>query len=289
MYSSLLPRHSYLTPTMTSVLPLSHMHKISPSGVFLKHFSQYGKTEMRSYAHRDDYYIVVLLTNGEAALEIDFRRIGLRAGEILIVSPWQVHMKPRNEEWCADGWMLALSPDFLRKEEVRELDEYSISPHPLSPGGQSVNDIIALCSMYERHGSDNNIAVSLAAAIKNIILSVVGRSDSGVTDRYLAITLSFRKLLDEHLVQKKSPAAYAGMLNISEVYLNEAVKGATGLSAGAYLRSRVIVEAKRLLAYTSMSAKEIAYTLGYDDYAYFSRFFSKYVGVSPSAYAKNLK
>lgn|GEM_PF-6855972 len=55
--------------------------------------------------------------------------------------------------------------------------------------------------MYERHSSDNNNAVSLAAAIKNIIF--VGRSDSGVADRYLAITLSFRKLLDEHLVQEK--------------------------------------------------------------------------------------
>lgn len=64
MCSSLAPRHSYLTPAMTSVLPFSHMHKISPSGVFMKHFSQYGKTEMRSYAHRDDYYIVVLLTDG---------------------------------------------------------------------------------------------------------------------------------------------------------------------------------------------------------------------------------
>lgn len=274
---------------MTNVLPFSHMQKISPSGVFLKHFSQYGKTEMRSYAHRDDYYIVVMLTDGKAALEIDFQRIGLSAGEILIVSPWQVHMKPRNEEWCADGWMLALSPEFLTEEEARALEEYSISPHPLRPGQEAVDDIVSLCSMYERHRSNDNIAVSLAAAIKNIVLSVVGRSDCGVTDRYMTITLSFRKLLDEHLAKEKSPTAYAGMLNISEVYLNEAVKGATGLSVGAYLRSRVIVEAKRLLAYSSMSAKEIAYLLGYDDYAYFSRFFSKSVGVSPSVYAKNLK
>ncbi len=107
--------------------------------------------------------------------------------------------------------------------------------------------------------------------------------------RYKSITLSFRKLLDKNLVQEKSPAAYASMLNISEVYLNEAVKGTTGLSVGAYLRARVIVEAKRLLTYTSMTAKEVAYSLGYEDYAYFSRFFRKYVGVSPSGYTKNLK
>lgn len=272
-----------------NALPLSHMQKISPSGVFLKHFAQFGKTEMRSYAHRDDYYIIVLLTGGAAALEVDFERINLLAGEILIVSPWQVHSKPLGEEWRADGWMLAVSPEFLTETEVRTLDEYSLSPHPLIPGETAVADIVALCSIYERRHADCNIASALASAIKGIVLSVVGKSDSEAGGRYMAITLRFRKLLAEHLAHQKSPAAYASMLNISEVYLNEAVKSATGLSVGAYIRSRIIVEAKRLFAYTSLSSKEIAYSLGYDDYAYFSRFFKKYAGVPPSVYAKNLK
>lgn len=270
-------------------LPISLMQKISPTGVFLKHFAQFGKTEMRPYAHRDDYYIVAMLTDGSAALEVDFERIELNTGDILIVSPWQVHGKPSGEQWCADGWMLAFSPEFLSETEARAIDEYSISPHPLSPGENTVNDIVTLCFMLERNIDNENIVGALATAIKSIVLSVIGKSDTGVKGRYLAITFSFRKLIDKYLVKEKSPAAYASMLNISEVYLNEAVKGATGLSAGSYLRSRLIVEAKRLLAYTSMSAKETSYTLGFDDYAYFSRFFRKHVGVSPSEYAKNLK
>lgn len=270
-------------------LPFSRMQNISASGIFLKHFVQYGKTEMRPYAHRDDYYIVALLTGGSAALEIDFERIELNAGDILIVSPLQAHRKPPREQWCADGWMLAFAPEFLSEAEVRALDEYSISPHPLSPGEAVVSDIVTLCAMFERNSADDNISAAMAAAIKTIVLAAVGKSDRSVTGRYRAITLAFRKLLDVHLATEKSPAAYASMLNITEVYLNEAVKAATGLSVGAYLRSRVIIQAKRLLAYTSISAKEIAYTLGYNDYAYFSRLFRKSTGISPSAYAKNLK
>lgn len=270
-------------------LPFSRMQTISPSGVFLKHFSQYGDTEMRPYAHRDDYYIMVLLTKGSAALEVDFERIELNVGDILIVSPWQVHRKPSDDNWCADGWMLAISPELLSEDEIRVLDEYSISPHPLNPGENTVTDMVLLCSMFERNSADNNIAGALAAAIKSIVISVIGKSDNKISGRYMAITLEFRKLLDKHLSEEKSPAAYASMLNISEVYLNEAVKGAIGLSVGAYLRARVIVQAKRLLVYTSLSAKEIAYSLGYNDYAYFSRFFRKQVGVPPSEYAKNLK
>ena len=78
------------------------------------------------------------------------------------------------------------------------------------------------------------------------------------------------------------------MLNISEVYLNEAVKGATGLSAGAYIRSLMMTQARRQLTCTSLSSKEIAYELGYDDYVYFSKLFKKHTGKSPSEYRKNL-
>lgn len=95
------------------VIPFSNMHEISEAGVFVKRFGQYGTVTMRPYAHRDDYYIVVVLTEGSAGVEIDFERKELSAGEIMIVSPWQVHSKPSGEEWRADGWMLAFTPDCI--------------------------------------------------------------------------------------------------------------------------------------------------------------------------------
>ena len=50
------------------------------------------------------------------------------------------------------------------------------------------------------------------------------------------------------------------------------------------IKNRIILEAKRLLAYTAMSSKEIAYELGYDDPAYFSRLFFIKTGDSPSGF-----
>jgi AraC-like DNA-binding protein len=47
---------------------------------------------------------------------------------------------------------------------------------------------------------------------------------------------------------------------------------------------RVLVEAERQLRYTTMSITQIAYHLGFDDPAYFSRFFTRQVGVSPRAF-----
>lgn len=270
-------------------IPFSRMQKISGSGVFVKRFSQLERTAMKAYAHRDDYYMVVLLTAGRAAVEIDFQRIELKAGEVLMVSPWQVHGKPDGERWCADGWILAFSPEMLSEAEARAIDEYSISPVPFNPGVEVVEDVGTLCAMMERNRENESILGSLAVAAKNFIIASLDTADKETNGRYKTITLGFKKLLDRHLAEEKSPAAYASMLNISEVYLNEAVKGATGISAGAYIRGRVIVHAKRQLAYTSLSAKEIAYAVGYDDYVYFSKLFKKIVGQTPSEYRRNLK
>lgn len=263
-------------------IPFSQMQKISASGVFVKRFGQSGRLPMKPYAHRDDYYILALLTEGNVAVEIDFERKELQAGDILIVSPWQVHNKPEGETWDADGWMLAFSPEMLTEREARIIEEYSISPSPFSPDDAVTDDVVTLCSMMDRNKDNNAVFGALAAAVKSIVLSPLNTDGTAVSGRYRAITLRLRKLLDIHLVEEKSPAAYASMMNISEVYLNEAVKGATGLSVGAYIRNMVMVRAKRQLAYTSLSAKEIAYALGYEDYAHFSKLFSKSTGMTPS-------
>ena len=177
----------------------------------------------------------------------------------------------------------------LSEAEARAIDEYSISPVPFNPGVEVVEDVGTLCAMMERNRENESILGSLAVAAKSFIIASLDTADKETNGRYKTITLGFKKLLDRHLAEEKSPAAYASMLNISEVYLNEAVKGATGISAGAYIRGRVIVHAKRQLAYTSLSAKEIAYAVGYDDYVYFSKLFKKIVGQTPSEYRRNLK
>jgi AraC-like DNA-binding protein len=47
-----------------------------------------------------------------------------------------------------------------------------------------------------------------------------------------------------------------------------------------------MIEAKRELKYGTDNVKEIAYELGFEDPAYFSRLFSKEEGLSPLEYRK---
>jgi AraC family transcriptional activator of pobA len=59
-------------------------------------------------------------------------------------------------------------------------------------------------------------------------------------------------------------------------------------SPSTLINERVILEAKKLLHLTYRSIKEIALELNFDDEFYFSRYFKKNVGVSPSYYRRNV-
>jgi AraC-like DNA-binding protein len=55
------------------------------------------------------------------------------------------------------------------------------------------------------------------------------------------------------------------------------------------IRERLISEAKRLLFYSDKSIKEIAYELGFEDAAHFSKFFKNYTNQNPSNVRKTLE
>jgi AraC-like DNA-binding protein len=93
------------------------------------------------------------------------------------------------------------------------------------------------------------------------------------------ISKSFKSLLDSNFATQKSPSEYAKTLNISASYLNECVNNSTGQPSSYHIQQRIILEAKRLLFHTDKSVKEIANELGYKDYSYFSRLFSKITGM----------
>ncbi len=75
---------------------------------------------------------------------------------------------------------------------------------------------------------------------------------------------------------------YATELNVTPDYLNRVIKSLTGKTAKEFIQARIITEAKRLLYFSEMSAKEIGYNLGFSEPANFSAFFKKNTGFSPS-------
>jgi len=99
--------------------------------------------------------------------------------------------------------------------------------------------------------------------------------------------IQFKLLIEKNYQTQKNVSSYAEMLNMNPSCLNEVAKRTTGITAGELIRNRVIDETKKLLYSSSLSGKEIAFEMGFDDPAYFSRFFKKYTGTTLKEFRDN--
>ncbi|GGG81463.1 hypothetical protein GCM10007415_12650 [Parapedobacter pyrenivorans] len=94
----------------------------------------------------------------------------------------------------------------------------------------------------------------------------------------------FQELLEAHFSDEKSVNFYASQLNISPETFSKKIKTQLGKSPSTLIQERVVLESKKLLHLTYLSVKEVALKLNFDDEHYFSRYFKKNVGVSPSEF-----
>jgi AraC family transcriptional regulator, transcriptional activator of pobA len=94
----------------------------------------------------------------------------------------------------------------------------------------------------------------------------------------------FRVLLEAHYAGQWRVTDYARALAVTPTHLSRVIRAATGESASQLIDERVMREARRNLAYTSLRVSTIAYSLGYSDPAYFTRAFTRSAGLSPSRF-----
>lgn len=277
---------SSLTGRTGKTIPVSRIANRSHTGIFFKHTSDWEKGGAMDFPHRDDYYMLGILREGEMAAVIDFRRITLGCGEGLVIVPGQVHF-PDAAASHPVGWGLFISPDLISESYRRQLDSFALHTTPVKFDEVTLDDVIRLFEMMRRHEDNSEFTRIAVSAIVSLFCSRLTTGYSTGGNRYASLTLRFRHLLDKSLAEEKRPGAYASMLHVSETYLNEAVRAVTGLSVGAYIRARVVLAAKRELVYTRGSVSQIAASLGYDDYSYFSRLFRKETGQPPTEFRKN--
>lgn len=97
-------------------------------------------------------------------------------------------------------------------------------------------------------------------------------------DFSLLVELNFKKL--------HSVSDYANRLGISSKSLTKHFQKTNRKTPSDFIKNRIIIEAKRQLLYSTKAIKHIAFDLGFNDPAYFSRFFTKATGQSPKQFQK---
>jgi AraC family transcriptional regulator, transcriptional activator of pobA len=98
----------------------------------------------------------------------------------------------------------------------------------------------------------------------------------------------FEALLDQHFREHWTVSQYATALSVTPTHLSRITHSATGHAASHLIVERIIREARRNLVYTNLPISTIAYSLGFDDPAYFSRLFSGATGLSPRKFRERV-
>lgn len=96
--------------------------------------------------------------------------------------------------------------------------------------------------------------------------------------------LRFRAEVEQHYKDQWQVADYAIALRATPTRLNRLCLKLSGKSAFDIAQDRLMLEACRKLTYVPASIASIAYELGFQDPAYFSRLFKKRIGVTPKAF-----
>jgi len=250
--------------------------------------------EIVSSPHRHDHYTCFFVAEGSIHHNIDFNDVTVEGPSLLVSYPGQMHQVKGMERF--EGWILAFDPKFIHEHASASIQE-------------SFSDIILIRFNVEQLSWFSSIFELIHSEVKqgdsSINNPIIGHLINGFfsktaslfqlqekerilefSSRSIEIVKTFRRLVREQFIQLKKPSEYAEIMNISASYLNDTVKSITGFSATNFIQQEVFRESQRLLCYTTKSIKEIAIQLGYEDYKYFIRLFSKSVGVSPSNFRK---
>lgn len=248
-------------------------------------FEQLEEFDNIKQAHRDEYHLFFFQEKGTTVIEIDFQEYTLKPYSVVFIHQNQVHRTLSFKNATASIW--TISNESLHPEYLKLLED--ITPaEPLTLKQEAflvIKEAISLCIKLAERKNEKLYYSLLNGSCNTLIGLVISQylAQSKTVDkltRYEIVTKAFKGLLEQNFVTAKRPTEYAQQLNISVSYLNECVKNTTGYSVSHHIQQRVILEAKRLLYHSDISVKEIATELGYDDYPYFSRLFTKTAGMT---------
>lgn len=238
--------------------------------------------------HRDDYYLFIYQEAGNSNITVDFEDINLSANSIFCIQPGQVHFGNFTPDTYA--WIIAVATEWVPIEYRLFLTETVISNQPINVNSHNEEkllcDTLNLLKTFEKNipSFSKQILKSMFDVCLHLFMQIYEQAAEGHHKNNLRpqlITRQFKSLLLSNFRIIKSPAEYAASLNITPAYLNEVVKSTTGYPVSHWIHQEIILEAKRSLFYTNSTVKEIAYSLGYSDPAYFIRVFKKVTDISP--------
>ncbi|MBB3646639.1 AraC family transcriptional activator of pobA [Rhizobium sp. BK619] len=192
----------------------------------------------------------------------------------------------------SDAIVVSVSDDMLKAivpQVALNLDlPIFLTGQPADPVWAKLGTLLDMVAEdYRDRGADGE---QVLCGLISVVLSLMGRIGGRValpsTSATVSLGLALRRLIDLHYRKDWPVGAYVDLLATTPHLLDKAAREVFGLSVKELLLERRTLEAKRLLMFTVRSVEDIAGEIGFEDPAYFSRFFRKRTGEAPAAWRR---
>jgi AraC-like DNA-binding protein len=246
-----------------------------------------------------DEHIKVLFLPKQSKIQVDFQEFQIETDSLLFLNP-KVIIKPNENEfggelllhfnrdfYCIEIHDQEVACDGILYNNVFEIPFIQLNENQSADIQNIIREI-----QSEMKDEDANTEEMLRILLKLIILKstriwkqqhLLSENDQQSDVQFLR---KFSKLVEQHYKTHHTVADYAEMLFLTPKNLSKKIGLLSKDTPNDIIKNRIILESKRLLAHTAMTVKEIAFSLNYEDDAYFIRFFTKNTGISPLSFRK---
>ncbi|MFE1904447.1 AraC family transcriptional regulator [Streptomyces gardneri] len=262
-------------------------------------FDAVGPLSRAAFPHRHTFYEIVHVTAGTGAHVVDLARWELRPPHLAVIVPGQVHRW--EDARGLDGTVVLFTEDFLLdhpgdRELLRRLGE---RPWLTLDGPTHARTARLMAELAEEYGrGDPGFATVLRSLLRVLLVRTArlpgpgpdagaGPGDGAPAGRAGAVAEEFARLIARTGEDHRSVRECAELIGVTPGHLTAAVRAATGRTPGVLLREARTREAQRLLIGTDLSIHQVARRAGFDDPAYFCRFFRRETGRSPGDFRKH--
>lgn len=241
--------------------------------------------DYRIAPHRHEQFFQVLhLTGGFARVTIDGVALDLKPQAVMVVPAMTVHGYLFSND--VDGIVVTLMERDVRAAGWTEPGALLL--RDTGAVGDALDNLIAEA---DRPAAGHDAA--MRALVTLLVVAIrrarpIPTEGEETADRGVIHARAFHWMVDRRFRETRRVGDYADKLGISQTHLNRVSRRVLGASALGVIERRVMLEARRMLQFSSLSIKQIGAELGYEDPAYFTRVMTRTLGVSPAAYRKRV-
>jgi AraC-like DNA-binding protein len=248
-----------------------------------------------SKPHKHDFYLILYITSGGGTHTIDFHTYPIAANSFFVMTPGQVHSwKLEND---TDGYIIFFRRDFYQLQlSENSLIEFpffhSLNANPLIKSKRDKTIDIVLEEMNAEFKNKERTDLRILRTYLDVLLLKLARSYRSENDVSLNSTIfklrKLEQLIDKNFLKLKQPSDYADLMNLSPSYLNTICKQNLDKTLSDLIQERILLEAKRLFAYTDQTTNQVASRLNFSDTSYFIRFFKKHTGLTSDQFKESI-